>query len=120
LGVECIIIKEVEMQMPTKERIQEMLKVFLTSLQEVSERWSTSIFVAVKLMGSLWLFSALMGTIIITTEWFIATYGGGTFVFTLIVASFVLSVITTVSGKKVDDNSAKPKDLAKLAGIEEK
>ena len=117
MGLECIVIKEVEM--PTKERIQEMLKVFLTSLKEVSDRWSTSIFVAIKLLGSLWLLSALIGTIIITTQWFIVTYGGGTFIFTLIVASFVISVITTVFGKKVDDDSAKPKDLAKLAGIEE-
>jgi VIT1/CCC1 family predicted Fe2+/Mn2+ transporter len=106
--------------MPTKERIQELLKVFLTSLKEVSDRWSTSIFVAIKLLGSLWIFSALIGAIIITTQWFIATYGGGTFVFTLIVASFVISVMTTISGKKVDDSNAKPKDLAKLAGIEEK
>lgn len=106
--------------MPTKERIQELLKVFLTSLKEVSDRWSTSIFVAIKLLGSLWIFSALIGAIIITTQWFIATYGGGTFVFTLIVASFVISVMTTISGKKVGDSNAKPKDLAKLAGIEEK
>lgn len=103
------------MQITTKEKVQEWIKVFLTSLQEVSERWSTSIFVAIKLLGSLWLFSVLVGTIIITTEWFIITHGAGTFVFTLIVASFALSVINTASTKNVDNSSAKS-----VEGIEEK
>jgi hypothetical protein len=90
------------MQIPTKERTQEWIKVFLTSLREVAERWSTNTFVAIKLLGSLWLFSVLVGTIIITTEWFIVTQGAGTFVFTLIVASFVLSVITTTTSTTKD------------------
>lgn len=84
----------------TKEKTKEMFSVFLTTLKEVAERWSSSILVACKLLGSLWLFSAIMGTIIITTQWFIETYGAGTFVFTLIVASFALTVLTTTLSKQ--------------------
>jgi hypothetical protein len=84
----------------TKEKMKEMFSVFLTTLQEVAERWSTSILVACKLLGSLWLFAAIMGIIIVSTQWFIVSFGAGTFVFTLIVSSFVLTVLTTMASKQ--------------------
>ena len=84
----------------TKEKMKELFDILLTSVREVAERWSSSIFVACKLLGSLWLFAAIMGTIIITTQWFIETFGAGTFVFTLIVSSFALTVLTTMASKQ--------------------
>lgn len=110
---------------------QTVFASLIGAVEEVADRWSKSIFIAVKLIGSLASLVALVALIIIGTQWFLATYGTSVFVISLIVASFVVSVLTTASVKSVEQPSAapavvessegeKPADLAKLAGIEEK
>lgn len=90
-------------------------KVVLTnlalSLEEVSNRWSAGIFTATKLIGSLFALVVLIAAIVIGTEWFIITYGTATFVFILLLSSFVISVLTTFSAKqnKVEVAPEKPK-----------
>lgn len=79
---------------------KETLTILLQSLEEVSNRWSSSIFTAIKLIGSLAGLVALIATIIVSTQWFITTYGITNFVFTLVVSTFVVSVLTTFSAKQ--------------------
>ncbi len=110
---------------------QTVFTSLIGAVEEVADRWSKSIFIAVKLIGSLASLVALVAFIIVGTQWFLATYGTSVFVISLIVASFVVSVLTTASLKSVEQAVAppvvvetlegeKPADLAKLAGIEEK
>jgi hypothetical protein len=80
--------------------VREVVNAVLVSLREVSERWSSNIFVAFKLLGSIWLFSALVAMIVVLTEWFLEAFGVGTFVFTLIVTSFLLTVLTSATVRK--------------------
>ena len=98
MALEYIITKKVKMTLLQKTK--DMFELFLTSMREVSQRWSSSILVACKLLGSLWLFAAIIGTIIVSTQWFISSFGAGTFVLTLIVSSFALTVLTTMASKQ--------------------
>ncbi len=79
---------------------KETLTTLLQSLQEVSDKWSSSIFTAIRLIGSLAGLVALIAVIIVSTQWFISTYGIANFVFTLVVSTFVVSVLTTFSAKQ--------------------
>lgn len=85
----------------TKIFNKQMLSTLLSSVEEAANTWSTSIFTAIKLIAALFGLIALIATIIVGTQWFIAAYGSGTFIFTLIVSSFVLSVLTTFSAKQI-------------------
>jgi H+/Cl- antiporter ClcA len=64
-----------------------------------------------KLLGSLWLFSALVAMIVVLTEWFLETFGVGTFVFTLIVTSFLLTVLTSATVRKPIATEEKKQDV---------
>lgn len=89
---------------------KEALANLALSLEEVSNRWSKSIFTATKLIGSLFALVALIALIVAGTEWFILTYGTATFIFVLVLSSFAISVLTTFSAKqnKVVEEPAKP------------
>lgn len=74
----------------------------LASLEEVSNRWSSGIFTGVRLMVAMISLVLVVATVIIGTQYFIAYFGTGTFIFTLIVSSFVMSVLITFSSKQQD------------------
>lgn len=80
-------------------KFDHVTELFLSSLREVTERWSLGIFMAFKLVGSLWLFTMLIASIVVGSQWFILTYGAGCFVFTLLVTTFAITVITSVFKK---------------------
>lgn len=86
----------------TKPFNKQVFLNLVSSIEEVADRWSSSTLVAIKLIASLFALIVLIATIIISTEWFIAYYGTGTFIFVLIVSSFVISVLTTFSTKQND------------------
>lgn len=69
------------------------------SIKEVANRWSDNMLLASKLVGSLVALVGLVSATIVGIEWFLTTYGTGTFVFALIVSTFILSVVTTAAAK---------------------
>lgn len=91
----------------SKQFNKETLATLLQSLEEVSNRWSSSIFTAIRLIGSLAGLVALIAIIIVSTQWFIGTYGVANFVFILVVSTFVVSVLTTFSAKLEKDSDKK-------------
>lgn len=84
---------------------KELFSRLMASLEEVAKGWSSSVLVTVKLIAALFSLVALIAAIVVLTQWFIFVYGTGTFIFVLIISSFVMSVLTTFSAKreKVDE-----------------
>lgn len=79
---------------------KKVLTDLLASLEEVSNRWSNSIFTGVKLLAAMSSLVVLIASMIIGTQLFIGYFGTGTFIFTLIVSSFAMSVFINFSGKQ--------------------
>lgn len=73
---------------------------FLVALEQTANRWSNGIFLLIKTIAALFGLVALMGVITIATSWYITTYGIGMFVLTLVLASFALSVLSTMTVNK--------------------
>lgn len=82
------------------QQINLLIKNFVSALEETANRWSSGIFVLIKTIAALFGLVALMAMIIVATQWFIVVYGGATFILTLILSSFALSVLTTMSKDK--------------------
>lgn len=73
---------------------------FLVALEQTANRWSNGVFLLIKTIAALFGLVALMGVITVSTSWYITTYGIGMFVLTLVLASFSLSVLSTMSINK--------------------
>jgi hypothetical protein len=84
----------------TSKQVKLWLTTFLSALEQTANRWSSGIFVLVKTLSALFGLVVLMAVIVISTQWFLAVYGAATFVLTLILASFALSVLSTMANKK--------------------
>jgi len=82
------------------EQLKLLLTNFLSALEQTANRWSSGIFVLIKTLSALFGLVALMAVIVVLTQWFLAVYGAATFVLTLILASFALSVLSTMNNKK--------------------
>jgi hypothetical protein len=92
-------MKNPEQQEVKNQSFKESLSTILFTLKEVSDDWTTGVMVTVRLLGSLSLLLALCGSIVVGTEWFIDTFGAGTFVFTMIISSFVFAFLTKLDKK---------------------
>lgn len=82
------------------KQMTEWFNDFLIALEQTANRWSSGIFVLIKTISALFGLVAVMSVIIVSTQWYIITYGGGIFVLTLILSSFALSALTTITVNK--------------------
>lgn len=82
------------------EQFLEYFKTFMTALEQTANRWSSGIFVLIKTIAALFGLTALTALIVVSTQWFIAVYGVGMFLLTLILSTFALSALSTMTANK--------------------
>lgn len=73
---------------------------FLNALEDTANRWSTGIFLLVKTILALFSLIATVALVIISAQWFIASFGIVVSILVLVVASFALTAISTMSKDK--------------------
>lgn len=73
---------------------------FLNALEDTANRWSTGIFLLVKTILALFSLLATVALVIVSAQWFISSFGIVVSILVLVVASFALTAISTMSKDK--------------------
>jgi hypothetical protein len=82
------------------EQFKLFVSKFLTALGETANRWSSGIFLLVKTILALFSLIATVAVVIVSAEWFIASFGIIVSVLVLVISSFALTAISSVSKDK--------------------
>lgn len=73
---------------------------FLSILEQTANQWSSGIFVLTKTILALFFLFMTIAFIVVVTTWFMAVFGFATFVLTLVISSFVVTLFSFMKEPK--------------------
>jgi len=82
------------------EQFRLALANFLNALEDTANRWSSGIFLLTKTILALFSLLATVALVIVSAQWFIASFGIVISILVLVVASFALTAISTMNKDK--------------------